>query len=80
MMAQQLLLPLNYHGKCLRWDGGKWEESEEDHLLLELIKFWQSCLLMANIFSEAGEANKKWDSDGLPLLNGRWDGALWGIY
>ena len=34
---------------------------------------------MANIFSEAGEANKKWDSDGLPLSNERWDGALWGI-
>ena len=28
MMAQQLLLPLKYHGKCPRWDGGKWDESE----------------------------------------------------
>ena len=42
---------------------GKMEVSEnrvrQDHLILELIKFSQSVFLMANIFSEAGEVNKK---------------------
>ena len=59
MMAQQPLLPLNTIANAC----GEMEVSEKrvrgDRLILELIKFSRSVFLMANIFSEAGEANKK---------------------